>query len=1328
MLFFRSKHKKNPKLSNAQIEKLLSAARFSSNQAPQQFKQQLLADLLQESRKSSTPAVLNTTKHHARLFFAIPALALCLLLALTIANVQFGWVMFPWQKTDAPPVAIQVAQPLSQEEIEQAFILIALDKNDAGIHPTTRFQLTTTIQTTVEKLQETLSFTPAVAYAIEPSGENTYIITPENPLEAAHIVSARVLATFVDQGGNTKQHTYTWSYQVQEIFQVVETLPRHASTHVPIDTGIEIRFSHTDFQGAEEQFSIEPQIAGRFEIHRKTLVFVPEQKLQEGTLYTVRLGKSVRLESTGETIQQDVQFQFETKKESSTFEHTPGITNIIQHTNESSSEQAPIFIVSGFDLHSVEKTTLTIYQFADITTYENAVQSYNQIPNWTQYTYDEWHIDINKLTKRIQTEVPLEDVGNYWQYAITAPEPLPIGYYLVEVGGQNNTTLQSFLQVSDMSAYVTTSATDMLVWAHDTKTKKPCTGASITLLDGTVLGETDQNGMMRIVTPETLKNENRNKNNAIRIAGNNQMLVLPLSGNAQEDGSDATFGQLHSPTSQSYWSYLYLDQPYYQPQDTLNFWGVIDARSGEKPKQVSIQITDGYSGSNDRVVLLEKAVSVGDFGTIEGAMPLENLLPQGYSASVIIDGNVVVEKFFSVMSYSKPAYTLSITPESSALISGETMTHTLHARTFDGTPVAALPLSIHESTLTTDDIGLASFTHTYGAEKNDSRNRSTEYTEYLFAGPTQAEEGEITAEAHVRVFPASEIMDVTAEYTNKQGRVKGTLYTLDLEALNKGTVDFYTEPYGEPIAENNVQIVVTRLWSEKKQTGTTYNYIEKKQQPVYEYTEKAEEVMRRTVTTDVQGAFSLEFPTQEDTRYRITVESIDSNGRTVQENRYIYAQETGMMADSDFFNLRFVQENQTEQYSQGNIQEFSIGEHVQVEFYRGNSLLPAAPATFLFMQAQNGIQETALVDESRYQFTFDEQDIPNVIVQGIWFDGRSYWVTSSFIGLFGTGMSASFKEEDRRLNIDMQFDKETYAPGETVALDIAVARPDGSGTEAAVNVNIIDEALYAVLEKDVRSISQDYVSNFRDILYRDLRAEIYTSYASHRYPAKILSGDGGGGGKGDRKIFQDKALFKTVKTNAQGKAHIEFTLPDNITSWRVTTHALDAARYAESTTHKLTVTQDFFVDAVLSSTYIVDDKPIGKARVLGTGVQSDDSVEITVSSTSLGMEPQQFTTTGFAPIEFSLPQLVEGKQEITISAKSTDMEDTIIRTIDILPSNLVIPFAQTEDVQSGWKPSIETDQQFEIIFSDKSSGVFYPLLHQYFYSWSDRLDQRGGKK
>src|SRR5690606_2618067 len=84
------------------------------------------------------------------------------------------------------------------------------------------------------------------------------------------------------------------------------------ATGVPRSTGIELTFSHDNFSKYAEYITVEPHVAGRFETYGRTLVYVPEQPLAAGTVYTVTAKAGLPLSDGAQVLAEDYVLRFET--------------------------------------------------------------------------------------------------------------------------------------------------------------------------------------------------------------------------------------------------------------------------------------------------------------------------------------------------------------------------------------------------------------------------------------------------------------------------------------------------------------------------------------------------------------------------------------------------------------------------------------------------------------------------------------------------------------------------------------------------------------------------------------------------------------------------------------------------------------------------------------------------------------------------------------------------------------------------------------------------------------------------------------------------------
>lgn len=1295
--FFQKSNKKrndSQEQSYKAVEEILASSRFKKEMPRQEFKDKLLNNLID----------LNFNKKHMNLekkqsflgkFKLFPLASAVVVILVILVVVSFNYLPTKKEERQAPLVVSRSAYP---GDVASLFELKAKEEKATGINPKTSFTLTAKVKTSLEEIKSNFKITPQVAFAAEQVGDNLYEITPEKPLDPNSAVTATLAVVFT-QDDTAQSYQYSWSYQVEERFQVVSTLPRLQATQVPIDTGVEVTFSHPGFENFEENFSITPQVTGRFEIHGKTAVFVPDNPLAKGSYYEVRIGKGVTLPATSETLAEDVIFGFETTNESGqSFDSS--IINFVQTTQETQTNETAGLFIQPVSYYGISEVALAIYQFKDAKEFKTAFDSYLKIPFWAYNARENWRSETSGLKLYQEVTVPINKIENSWQENLILPSPLPEGYYLVEAKDKNKDQL--LLQVGELTTYVTVSETSLVVWSHDSSTKKPADEVQAVFSNGENLGATDDDGMLiKDISSSWLDLDNIS--GSIELTKNDNKLFVPLFGNSQGFG---TYYGDRTDRALPYWSYFYLDQPFYRQNDSVNFWGTLAPRSGEQElKEAKIQLLSGYKWDQNRSVVDEQTLTLGKYGTFEGTIKAS----VAGSLALVVNDIIILEKNIELLSFDKPSFYLDLWPANYGVISGQSLNHEVEAKFFDGTPAAQQEISGYKNTLTTNEAGEATFSNTYLA------NDGLANVEYITVSPTKSELGEIFANARVRVFPSSQLFKLDSQAEGEKATISGELFALDLESFNQGKFSFYDNPYGPAVPHYPVRAKVTRHWSIKEQRGTYYDFLQKKAVPQYDYLPQEEVALEKALTTDGNGAFTFDFPMMSDSWYTVELTSQDQEGRIVKESTYAArGQDYGFYGNNYFYLQPEGADRNTSSPKQ-----YQLGEKVKVGFFKDNDRLSASgEKNFMYLEAREGIKKVTASKTADYEFTFGKEHVPNIILQGVWFDGRSYWQTEEEFGWFASGLSLSFEEKEKKLDIDVTGDKENYGPGAEAILNIAVKDKDGKEKQAIVNLNLIDEAIYAIQDKEV---------DFNKELYRDGQAGIYVSYASHRYPIKSSVAEGGGGG-GARMNFKDRALFKTVETDKNGKAQIKFTLPDNLTTWRITSHALGEDFYAGSSVSKLVVTKSFMVDAQVSERYLVEDQPFIKVRTFGRDLTGEDPVDLTISSKTLPLEAASINTTGFKTIDITLPALTSGQHELLIEAESNGKKDGILKTFTVFPSYLSVPKIERSSVTAGWKPEVETEEPLKIVFADQHIGQYYEPLVSRLYTYGDRLDQKASRE
>ncbi|MEW6657667.1 MAG: MG2 domain-containing protein [Thermodesulfobacteriota bacterium] len=168
-------------------------------------------------------------------------------------------------------------------------------------------------------------------------------------------------------------------------------------------------------------------------------------------------------------------------------------------------------------------------------------------------------------------------------------------------------------------------------------------------------------------------------------------------------------------------------------------------------------------------------------------------------------------------------------------------------------------------------------------------------------------------------------------------------------------------------------------------------------------------------------------------------------------------------------------------------------------------------------------------------------------------------------------------------------------PGAKVALDFLVQTPDGKGVEAELAVAVVDEAVLALTGFKTPTLDR--------LLRFDQPLAVYTgelrALLVHQTPFYLARSETltGGGGMSEsalaqlRKRFEPVAYFSpALRTDAGGKAAVSFTLPDNMTTYRIYVVALDKGSRFASPERPLLATKDFYIEPGLPGFFTKGDR------------------------------------------------------------------------------------------------------------------------------------------
>lgn len=1180
------------------------------------------------------------------------------------------------------------------KELISEFELSPKIADAAGIPPGTSFILKSSANLSATVIKKHLRFSPDVEYAITKTGESSSVfeITPAAALAENTVYSLAI------QEGPIAARSYSWAYQVKAPFQITASLPRDQASSVPVNTGIEITFNREQLVSPEDFFEITPPVKGRFEMHRNVFVFVPAGELSPETLYTVTVRKGLRAEGSDDTLAGDVQIRFETSPK---YAYQRPYFSFDRRFWEFAPTVEPAFEVNHGWL-AAQTVPLAVYTFADLNAYLTAYRSGLQGGlSWTQY-HGYTPVTPSAETRVFSSDVPLEEQEHI--RFIRMPRTLPEGYYLADVA-VNGKHAQAWFQVTPVASFSAVSGAKTALWLKDVTNGKHISGAEI-LFEGQRVGITGADGVALFDTPAVLVRGRAEPDTYYAPQPLSYFFTVSAGGKQFAVPVEDEYGYRTKITPpDAFWDYFSLDRTIYLPTDTAHFWGVVKPRNGAdiRGEEVVIRLTKPYWAgmrTEEVTVYRETKAKISDFYTLTGTFSFSDLRPGMYQVSVKRGNETIVSESLNVETYIKPAYAMTLSPDKTAIFAGDRVTYAVQAKFFDGTPVGGLKVKYEGSLRSTlsgelqlDAEGKGSFSvpTAYWEEKNDRW-----WPRYLGmrVSPAVAEEGEIDAYATVLVFGPHMHIGVSQNYETKKAVYDLKVREIVLKGMEKGESWWDEQMFlGGPVTGWQVSAAVTEIIYKRTEIGKGYDFINKVTYPIYSDPEIIERFIREDMlATDSAGAVRYEWLPEPQKTYRITFSVKDAFGRTAVVDRYAYGSDSVYRPYSRRAHLKNLDADG----------EYALGERMHFRIEGEAGPLPPGPGTFMFIRIRNGISSYVSADVPEYEAALESGDVPNVQVMGVWFDGSRFRNTYA--------MNASFASDERRLRIEVTSDKERYRPREQALLRITVTDKSGAPRQAEVNLAGIDEAVFSLRPEETDIVNR---------LYQDIYSPVLTR-ASHITP--LGEGAERGGGGGDARVdFRDNALYRSVRTDARGRAEVSFTVPDNLTSWRITAQAVTPDLYAGRSVSFVPVGLPFFVDAAFNRTYLAGDSPIVRVRAFGTE-QITGPVTYTIESEALSFKAEQ---TGTNIAEIPLGAIPPGTHRLRISARFGALSDAIERTITVVNSYFTREASELYELS----PELTGIRGAEkgmtaLLFSSYERGRFYPLLRSLACQCGARADQK----
>ncbi len=252
----------------------------------------------------------------------------------------------------------------------------------------------------------------------------------------------------------------------------------------------------------------------------------------------------------------------------------------------------------------------------------------------------------------------------------------------------------------------------------------------------------------------------------------------------------------------------------------------------------------------------------------------------------------------------------------------------------------------------------------------------------------------------------------------------------------------------------------------------------------------------------------------------------------------------------------------------------------------------------------------------------------------------------------------------KQLKIDITSDKPTYKPRENAKLEITVKNHQGEtpSEPQEIAIAVLDEAVFDLLQGGKKHF--DPYSGFYHLDGRDLENyNLLTRLIGRQnFPKKGATPAGDGG-----KSMDMRALFKFVsywnpgiKTDAKGQASVTFSLPDNLTGWRVLALAVTPTDEMGLGEHSFAVNKPVELRPAMPNQVIEGDQFQAGFTVMNR-TREPRTLHIDIEATGAVAQPvkQSFTVEAkpFERVPLWLPIKTQGSGEVNLTAKASDGEN-----------------------------------------------------------------------
>lgn len=1123
------------------------------------------------------------------------------------------------------------------------------------------------------------TITPSLVGKWKWQGNKTALFTADEPLPFGQVFSLDITGKLIDKDGEVPLDETSFQFTAPPPIASFSPSDEGNTPVIPVGVSpIKIEFTtEVDKTSAEKAFSISPEISGWFEWSQgkdssfeNVLSFYPGKLLQYDTQYTVKLDTGLSSAKGNVLLLEPFTWSFFT-----TYNYYYGVYD-------------GATFGSGTKVQVVDTNGSRRIQFGSDESHTIIFEAYaydliDFAALYSDYVHENGIPSLNPSEKEpVATWTYAQVNPNYQETVI--PSNVPPGLYVLNLRYGGRSYDQLFVALTENTIVTKRSGEDLFVWVTNFKGDN-VPEAEIRLYSdrGEKIreGKTDENGLYRVSIP----------------AGYTPILISARTGKNNKDVAITGLDYGWEEYANGYWSrrsdpykyltYIYTDRPIYRPGQIVNFKAIVSHdkdmkyETPEAGTEVTVNVRDAKNN-----LLQTGTYNTNEFGSINGIFSIAAEAPLGDYEIETVFGGESTRQTFKVQDYRKPDFEVTVSTadesQSNKYVNHDKFNLTIDTEYFFGEPVPdakltyklywlypnyywwwntspddatyswyASPTNPAISTRTTDANGQANisytamFTDDYYFTDYDYWGSSLRYRTYALEVTADDGSNQPVSSAYIFNVYNSE-QKVTLD---TQGYLK--------QANQPFTVAIHTQTLnGEPMPDRDLTLEIMP-WD-----STAYDF------------RKTSE--RHEVKTDQDGAARQELKLAAG-YYQLVLRGKDPRGTSLEYKRWIRVLASGQEWNIRYWDSITISADQDE-YKPYQTARFAIESNVSgpalLTFERGSVI----HSKFVRLTSPITVVETEIIPE----------DAPNVFVTVNAWDSNTaptnaeyeYYRTNipdSRLLMATTELKVS--AEAKQLQLDISTDKQVYAPGEEVIVNMDVKDSSGRPVLAEVSLAMVDEAIF--------SLSQELAPNIFAAFYgpRDWSVVTFSSMSPSRV---ILDGGGRGGGgggleagAGPRTDFQDTAAwFPALQTDASGRATVTFTLPDNVTSWRLSAKAITLSHLVGQSHTNIETKKDLLLRPILPRILTTGDQA-QITTMIHNYSNAEQTVRVTLNAPglkingnatqSVKVKAQQVLAVGWAV----LPEALTATNVTFVAVTEDNLNDSISLPLPIQP-------LATKDVES----------------------------------------------